>query len=456
MICTQFIEMSPLFQNKFVFLQTHLYFFFKISAFMKKIGYKDLQLELEKDLQKKIDKNISAIAHEMDISRNLKFNREKMFYSLIGRAINVDKHYAVKYIIERIRKNLNLKLNIKIFLYQNNFFQISCFPYKSDSKKELLVFVSQHFFNNLEEDEQVGIIGHELSHHLFNHLNYPVRELMNYPFKLETTNDLKSNLINWSKTSEITSDIIGLIANDFNSKAYSTAIIKHNTGLNDSSTSSFNVSPLVFTALEQYESIANDPLFNEVLSTHPIMPLRVKIINTITKTKLMKNFGESVSMLDFRKFKTDYNELINKTIKGIYPEIFPDIVGYHNIYIPMALAVVLSDGDIKKGEIKALQRIFSKSNSKKIDQYKKVIFTDFIKDENIQYNILIKKFIKESVAFAKKKKYNKHQLVPIIRMLLLIAASDENIDKQELDCIYDFAKEFDFSRSDIVLILNTQ
>ena len=45
--------------------------------------------------------------------------------------------------------------------------------------KTLHVFVSQHFFNSLTEDEQVGIIGHEIAHQLFQHLKYPIKGILN-------------------------------------------------------------------------------------------------------------------------------------------------------------------------------------------------------------------------------------------------------------------------------------
>jgi Zn-dependent protease with chaperone function len=416
---------------------------------MKKIGYRDLQIQIEIDFQKNIEKSIKSIIDGIDIKQ--KFSRSRL--TLPGKAIDVDQHYAVKYIIERINKNFGLELNIRIFLYQSTLFNISCFPVNSDNKNEIQIFVSQHFFNNLNEDEQVAIIGHEISHFLFDHFKYSLMDLMNYQNKDGENGSLKANIIYWSKAREITADIMGLVANDFNFKAYSTAIIKHFTGLNESSNSNFNVSPLVNIALKQYDSLANDPLFNDVSSTHPVMPLRVKIINTITQSTLIKNFGKEVSIKTLNNYKKEYNETINKILKGIYPEIFADDLGWYGILIPMAIAVILADDKIDGHEIKIIENICSRNQQNKVEKYRKLLFG---KGGKINFIKIKEELINESISFAKRENYNKHTLVPMIRKLLLVADIDGYIDKRELICIHEFAKHFNFTREEIVILLQTQ
>ena len=41
----------------------------------------------------------------------------------------------------------------------------------------------------------------------------------------------------------------------------------------------------------------------------------------------------------------------------------------------------------------------------------------------------------------------------MLRKLLIIAASDGNVDRSELDVIYSFAKEFEISKQELIFLL---
>jgi uncharacterized tellurite resistance protein B-like protein len=244
---------------------------------------------------------------------------------------------------------------------------------------------------------------------------------------------------------------MGLLAIDFNHKSYSTAIIKHFTGLNESTISSFNVLPLINLGLEQYDQFANDPLFNDVASTHPSMMLRLKIINTIPQLKLIRNFNQMYSVEEINVFKKEYNTTINELVEAIYPELFPDNKGWDKILVPMTIAVILSDGEIDEKEIKYFEDLFSHKSSQLISKYKKLLLHD-----NRSFKALVEAFINDSITIADNLGYNKHKLVPVIRKLLLVADSDGQIDMQELECIYKFGQAFGFTREDIVIMVQTQ
>lgn len=420
---------------------------------MKRIGYEALQLEIEKELYNKIDKKIKSIGDKLPDINTVTF----LFNELYTQAIDITEHYSVKYIIERIRNVINIDEYIRLFLFQSEKFEINCFPKETNNGTELIIFVNQMFFNNLNEDEQVGIIGHEISHFIFGHHKYSLSQLLTKPMNLADIGNFKANIVYWAKVREITADAIGLVANGFNNRAYSTVIIKHFTGLTDSSQSKFNISPLVEIVLQQYDLLSDDIFFNNVSSIHPSMPLRVKVVNEILKTKLVKFFGEEVSDSKFMEYKREYNELINNLIKKIYPELYKDDID-PEIVIPLALAVILADGKIDEREIRAFEQI-EKMFIKKLNEdnlftkYKNKIFDG--KTIN-QYTEKMNDFVNDSLLVAKKKKMTKHSVAPIVRILLLVAASDETIDLSELDCIYQFAKNFGFTRDDIVNLIVTQ
>jgi len=416
---------------------------------MRKISYKDLQLSLEKDLFQKIIRGMKRQGIAAGYLNKPSYNRDKL--ALPGQAMEVEGHYNVKYILDRIETIFKPNINIRVFLYQSVVFNISCFQYDVNEEQELHIYVSQHFFNNLNEEEQVGIIGHEISHHLLGHLGYPLNEIISDPYITQAEASLKSNIIYWNKACEITADILGLVANDFNYKAYSTAIIKHFTGLSESTLSNFNILPLIALGLEQYEQFANDPLFNDAASTHPSIMLRLKIINTITQSKLIRHYGQNESLDNINTFKKEYNDIINKLIEGIYPEIFSDKKGWSNILIPMTMAVILADQKIDDRELIYFEELFSSYPRKRIEKYKRLAY-----NSKGEFEELIQKFVGESIEYGKNHGYNKHRLVPIIRKLLLVADSDGKIEKRELNCIFQFGEAFGFTREDIVILVQTQ
>ena len=421
---------------------------------MKRITYKDLQLDIELELEAKIQRILNDNLISEESNKKIDLDREKQFYELIKKAIEIDNHFAVDSIKERLFETITLdkNINVRIFLYQDDRFNIYCFPRNENSEEELLIFVSQHFFNNLDEDEQIGILGHEISHLLLDHLKFPTVKLINFSFESGTIGQLKQFLVYYSKLKEISADMTGLVSCNLNYKAYSSALIKYTTGINDSRNSSFNLTPLISIVLSQYEKHLKNPYFFDLHSTHPLMPARVKIINEIASSKLLRYFGDEVNDNDFKKYKKEYNEIINNILKRTYPEIFPNESKIDKVLIPMSVAVMLADGIVDKGEVSLIKEMIE--NSKEDFTRLENIFPLGKIEEDISSARL--GFIKESVKLAKDEKFNKSFIVPIIRSLIIVAASDGNIDKSEMLTIYMFAKEFGFSKIDIVMLVKTQ
>jgi hypothetical protein len=164
---------------------------------MRRINHKDLQLSIEKELFRRIKKSLNQQGISNEFFSKSCYDRDKL--TLPGQAIEVGGHYNVDYILKRIRNIFKPDIRVRIFLYQSVVFNITCFEYIVDGDLELHIYVSQHFFNNLNEEEQVGIIGHEISHYIYGHLGYQIKELLSDPYILRAEANLKSNLIYWTK-----------------------------------------------------------------------------------------------------------------------------------------------------------------------------------------------------------------------------------------------------------------
>ena len=196
--------------------------------------------------------------------------------------------------------------------------------------------------------------------------------------------------------------------------------------------------------------MANDPFYTVGTSTHPLMPLRVKIINSVVKSNLVKNFGMPLPEEEKRGYLTEYNNLINDLIKSIYPEMFPGNFEASTVLPSMTLAVILSDGKIDPKEARAINRMFP--GSKLLMKYIKGLL-----ENNTSFSLKesAKKLVSDSIETGKKNRLTKHTLVPIIRSLLVVAASDDEIISEELETIYSFAKAFGFTRHELIIIIKT-
>lgn len=415
----------------------------------RKIDYTDFVLDLEGHYQKKIDTQLDYMTENLSFYEEHRYKKEIELYELISNAINLNKHYAIQYLIEKVNTSLGTQVPITLYLRQYDKFNVTSISDVGADGGELLVFVSQHFFNNLNEDEQIAIIGHEVAHQILKHYEYPLKELLSYHFHIEEINGLKSYLLYWSMACEITADIFGLISNDFNFKAYSTAIIKHFTGLNDSSNSMFNLSPVVNLVIDQYNQFAEDPLYTGKISTHPLTQLRVKIINSVTKTRLVKSYGNTLGSGIIEEYKKEYNDVVNALIEKIYPEILPFPIKASKALTPLAFAVALADGNIDHNEVKAIKRILN--DPPEFNSYVDIINADTVNS----YKDKVTNLTHEAVNLARQNEYSKQEIVPLVRSLLSIAASDDEIVKEELDVIHDFASQFGFTKQDIIIILKT-
>jgi|TARA_B110000967_G_C18900073_1_gene574109 tellurite resistance protein len=417
---------------------------------MELICYKDFQYSREKIFFKRIEPRFNEILKEHPELKKEFFMRESQFYHLISNAVQVDEHYVVRNITRQINRYLKTDFNIKIYVFQAEKFQAHCTPRinysKGKSKKEeLIILVSQHFFNSLGEYERVSVIAHELAHMVFGHVHIPVDILLKKNFDLEYIEDFKADLLKWALCREITSDIFSLIAGDFNHAIASRALIKFTTGLND-----VFGDDMISMTLNQYEMIA-DAAYQEKVSTHPLMPLRIKLINSVIDTGLVKNFGKEVGIRKKQLLVKEYNSIIDEIVYKVYPEVIKDNFFLNKeIMFNMSVAVALSDGEISSEELKAIRK-----SSKSKFNYRGMLM-DIEKQVTLNGSKkMVSELIRKSVKATKQENLTKNDLIPLIRQLIIVAASDGKVDIDELNTIMKYGKEFKFNRQDVIVTLSS-
>lgn len=130
------------------------------------------------------------------------------FYHLLSTAIRIDRHPNVKIITQSIHDKYEIDNPIRVFQFQSVWPRslASNRKYYEDGieKSELIVLVSQHFFNGFDFQEQIAILGHELSHLLLGHLDIPARQILQQPnHEIEVDVEFRMNLTKWSLCAEI-------------------------------------------------------------------------------------------------------------------------------------------------------------------------------------------------------------------------------------------------------------
>jgi len=369
------------------------------------------------------------------------------FYHLLSTALRIDNHPVVQAIIQTIYRQYDLNIPIHVFQFQaawprslasNRVF------YENDvEKNELLILVSQHFFNDFSFQEQIAIIGHELCHLMLGHLEIPARHILQRQGDMGISVDFRVNLVKWSLCAEISSDLFALRACDFKPRVLATTLIKAYTGIK-----ALDSIDLVFVLLDQYDELASSVKTAE-LSPHPILPLRIKVLDQTRHCRIFKHMGEEVSEEDLEQMKAEFNSMIDDLVFKVNPELFDErIKEDHDLFLHAALAVILSDGHISQESLEVLTRLTF--TTEEPDSYLKVIKGRI---EASGYVVVTKELIAESVDYCTEKGLSNNDVVPVVKFMLQVAVSD-GIKLEELKTIYTFASHYDISKEEIVMLLH--
>jgi|TARA_B110000879_G_scaffold148679_1_gene192717 tellurite resistance protein len=416
---------------------------------MPLITYNDFQYCRETLYYDRIEPTFKKILKEHPELKKEFFLRQNQFYHLISNAVQVDEHYVVRNITRQVNRHLKTDFDVKIYVFQADKFQAHCTPRidyskRKSKKEELIILVSQHFFNSLGEYERVSVIAHELAHMVFGHVHIPVDILLKKNFDLDYIESFKRDLLKWALCREITADVFSLIAGDFNHAIVSRALIKFTTGLND-----VFGDDMISMALNQYELIA-DAVYQEKVSTHPLMPLRIKLINSVIDTGLADNFGKEVGVRKKAQLLKEYNATIDEIVYKVYPEVIKEDYFHNNeVIFNMCVAVALADGEISTEELKAIGEA-----SKSSFNLEGMLRDIELQVESLGSKKMVNELIRKSIEATIEDGCTKNDLIPLIRDLLIIAASD-GVDITELETILKFAKEFGYTREDIILTLSS-
>lgn len=414
---------------------------------MAVITYRDLRYKRDKVYHDKIVKALDRLKEEQPAVNSFLTESLSSFYKLLSAAIRIDNHPNVKMILKAIAEKYETDQVMHVFLYEASTPKAMCtnrsYVEEGTIKSELIVLVSQHFFNNLDFQQQISVLSHELCHKLLGHTDVPAKRILESNIDLSSRKDLRLDLIKWMICAEISSDIFALHASDYNPKVFSTSIIQYSSGVYALDTFDF-----IDILIKQYDDLA-DRLISQDLTPHPILPLRIKIIQEVCHSDIIALIGKNISPEEKTEHITNFNQKIDNLIFAVYPEIFEEGRRTHSLlYFNLGAAVMLADHEISPEEESHFLSIED-------DEVSPGLVLKELKGEirELDYDIVIAKLLSESQEYCNTHKITTSEIIPIIRFMLLTAASD-GVQVEELSIVYRFANHFKISKEEIIILLN--
>ena len=417
------------------------------------IRWQDVQYGREKALYAQLRPVLEDLAQKYQTFSDKTQLQEREFFKYLSHAIKIDQLPGMSKLLLDISQTLNTDLNLSLFMFQSPIANAMCLPRyeigvnrESGNIKELVILVSQHFLNELSFGEQLSILGHELGHQLYGHVNIPARVILESEFELKDVKDAKSNVLRWMICTEISCDIIGFLSCHQDSDAFYNTLLKYTTGLS-TPVLRHAAGQMVNLMLAQFNELSTS-MFDAILTTHPVIPLRLKIIQAISEANLVKHFGQTVDKQQLVAYQQEFDTIIDNEIKQIYPEMIPSATSEaDNDLFTLCIAVALSDGKITREEVIAIRNILEQKED--FDE----AFIKSIQQDKRDLNIVIDEIVRKAVENVKQNGKSRIEIVGMLRKLLMVAASDGNVDNRELDTIYSFAREFNISKEELVFLL---
>ena len=250
--------------------------------------------------------------------------------------------------VKKVEKNLNLHgVAIEYYVTANNEVNARCFSLNSG--KKLIVILNSGLVNNFSLDELSFVIGHEIGHYLFGHLEYG-----------EKKNERL--LIKYNHGMEISADRIGLICVEKIESAIK-AMVKLISGLDDRFLSN-NLNKFI----KQHNKLEN--INADIYSyTHPTLPTRTKALKLFSMSEgyyEWKNINEKAP-LDIERANKTVEKYLDDTSLNFLKTYNNDILTMMKVWT--LTSIFMEDNKLDVEERYILKKEVGAEVTKKIIKY---------------------------------------------------------------------------------------
>lgn len=257
------------------------------------------------------DKILSAIEQKNYIMEH----PERTYYDILKRSFHMTKKLSPKInrVLDICKGKIGFNQEVKFYVVNNS--NYNAYAVKMKDKPILIEFTSG-LLNNFSDEEIAFVIGHEIGHILYSHYLYPMDRLLYAPHISDLVSlSEKTGSHIWIKKAESTADRIGLLCCE-NFETAVNAFFKLSTGV---SSEIFECD--VKSLLEDFENFRNilesycDN--NDVYSLYPFIPLRIKILQLFSESKMYNEFiNKSSGILN----DNELDEEVEKLLKLMEPK----------------------------------------------------------------------------------------------------------------------------------------
>lgn len=424
---------------------------------MPVITFQDLQYRRERELHSRIKPAFDHLRTESRVIKERVNLLEQTFYRNLGQSIRMDSHPRVRGLLDDVQRSLCTDFEIQVFLSNNPMPNACVMPRygqngdPSHRASRAVIMVSGHFFNELDEAEQKAILGHEIGHIMFGHIDVP-RELVSHENEQDDPelSQFLADLMRWSICCEVSCDMAGLVASGGDAAAAGTALLKFSSGLSRDAVAVLGSESLIENLRNQYDEIADSAHADE-LSSHPLVPLRLRVLESAAKSDLVTFFGSELDPTGWERVCTDYQAEIDSLVGGIYPELigFSGNVDLQKISLNLGMAVGLSDGELIPEEFSAILELSGIGSE---SQESLALTVRGCRGSAAKK--LARKCLDAALHDAHALGLRRRDVLSILRSALIVAAMDGHIDLEELRVIAEFAEPYQIEKEEILYMAN--
>ncbi len=295
------------------------------------------------------DKTVAEIVAVMQKQRAVLPKNKR----LLSRALRMSKQMAPQLfsVFDNIRDKIKLNIKVELYAVQDPHFNAFCMHHGDD--KYSICFHSG-LLERFSEAELAFVVGHELGHALFDHARIQVSGMLQM-FGQHLTPVQMIKLRAWERAGEISADRIGLIcAGGFIPAA--TAFFKLSSGISDDRYK-FELNDY----MEQYSDLAsylkeNDgPDIDDVYSSHPFNPIRLKALELFSRSDIFKkSAGSGTSELKIADVENEIMSFVRLMEPGYLDDKSDVGQAVKDFFFYSGYLVTCADGRVSEAELHKL------------------------------------------------------------------------------------------------------
>ena len=253
-------------------------------------------------------------------------------------------------VMDTCRQRLGMDAPLETFVYPDATFNAAAVRPEGG---RLFVMVSSSLLDDFETGELAFVVGHELGHHLFDHLSIPMAAVLEGKDRLDPGTLLK--LFSWKRYAEISCDRAGLVCAG-GLEPCLTALFKVASGLRGDRVQ-IRLEPVLQQLADLQEEArrlarTDEPVRADWFSTHPFSPMRLKAAELFAGSELMMEGGATADALE-----AQIQDLMDLMDPGYLQDRSEGAEAMRRLLFAGGVLLSVADGRVSKETLDALEEM---------------------------------------------------------------------------------------------------